>query len=67
LIAVCGRLVYQDWPHQHAIDWLTPIVNEHFHDGDWTCEIERALSHARGREKSRLSKVKTVVWSNSNG
>jgi hypothetical protein len=66
IVAVAGRLAYQDWPHQHAVDWLTPIVNEHFQDGDWTEEIERALAHAQGREKARLAKVKTVVWRNSN-
>jgi hypothetical protein len=66
VVAVCGRLVHQDWPYQEAVDWLTPLVNEHFQDGDWTEEIERALSHALGKEKARLSKVKSIVWRNSN-
>jgi hypothetical protein len=66
LVAICGRIVFQGWPHQQAVDWLVPIVNEHFQDGDWTDEVERALNHARNRTNAQLAKEKSIVWSNSN-
>jgi hypothetical protein len=62
VVAICGRIVLQRWADERALDFLVPIVNEHFGDGDWTKEIQDALDHARRREVARLSKMKTAVW-----
>jgi hypothetical protein len=62
LVAISGRLVYQRWNDNRVLEFLVPIVNEHFADGDWTAEIVAALRHARGREAARLSTMKTAMW-----
>jgi hypothetical protein len=62
IVAACGRLIQLRWPEKQALEFLAPLVNQHFQDGDWTGEVERATEHARRRENERLGKIKSIVW-----
>jgi hypothetical protein len=61
IIAVAGRMVLQNWHDQQALEFLTPLINEHFGDGDWTAEIEAALRHAHGREDAAFAAKPAAV------
>lgn len=62
VVAIAGRLAHQQWTDQQVIDFLVPLVNQHFGDGDWSEEIERALWHARGRDLARAQQMRGVSW-----
>jgi hypothetical protein len=62
IVAIAGRLVSLRWADERAIEFLVPVVNEAFGDGDWTQEIVDALQHAHKREQERLSTMRTRVW-----
>jgi hypothetical protein len=53
LVSVTGLLVHKRWVNQQITAFLTPLVNQHFHDGDWSVEVERAVAHARDRTAMR--------------
>ena len=62
IVAICGRIVLQRWADQQALDFLLPLINESFGDGDWTREIEAAMAHARRRDNERLGKLRSATW-----
>jgi hypothetical protein len=62
LVAICGRLVALRWDAARAIDFLIPLMNQHFLDGDWTTEVERAIEHARRRNLENLCKCGSTTW-----
>jgi hypothetical protein len=62
LVSIAGRLVLQGWSDQSAIEFLAPIVNDAFGEGDWTDEILGALGHARKRETERMQKKGPATW-----
>jgi len=62
IVAVCGRLVLQKWPHEQVIEFLLPIVNAAFSDGCWLAEIEKGLAHARRRDAARVHAVRGTSW-----
>jgi hypothetical protein len=68
VVALCGRLVLQRWTDKQALNFVVPLVNQCFGDGDWTDEVQAALRHARSREASRFVYTdlhpKTVAWLN---
>ncbi|MGH7055523.1 MAG: hypothetical protein ACREFK_02180 [Stellaceae bacterium] len=63
LVAICGRLVMQHWSDAAALDFLAPLVNAHFKEGDWTGEVEAAMRHARTRQTARLQGERGILWS----
>lgn len=62
IVAICGRLILQRWTDQQAHDFLVPLVNQHFQEGDWSIEVQQALDHARKREAESLSRIRGVTW-----
>jgi hypothetical protein len=62
VVAVCGRLVFQTWSDERAIEFLVPLVNDAFGEGDWTDEVLDALRHARRRAQERVGSVRTAIW-----
>jgi hypothetical protein len=62
VVAITGRLVMQKWSDSQVSDFLAPLVNEHFGDGDWTDEIDAALAHARKRDGQRVQRMRGVIW-----
>jgi hypothetical protein len=54
VVAVVGRLVQLRWAREQVHEFLTPLVNDAFLEGDWSREVEDALRHARDRQAARL-------------
>jgi hypothetical protein len=54
VVAIVGRLVQLHWAREQVREFLVPLVNEHFLEGDWTGEVEDAHRHARDRQAARL-------------
>jgi hypothetical protein len=60
VVAICGRLVLQRWTDAEIADFLVPLVNDAYHEGDWTREVEDAVRHARARQVERLKAARTA-------
>jgi hypothetical protein len=54
IVAVCGYLVHVRWLNDQISEFLVPLANDHFSDGDWSFEVARATAHARNRTAARL-------------
>jgi hypothetical protein len=54
LVSIAGYLVRRRWPASSIKEYLLPLVNEHFKDGDWTKEVDDAVSHAEKRQREQL-------------
>jgi hypothetical protein len=53
IVPIAGVLVRRGWLNRAITEFLTPLVNGSFGDGDWTIEVERAVAHARNRVATR--------------
>jgi hypothetical protein len=62
VVAICGRLVDLGWDEAWAVDFLVPLLNQHFLEGDWTEEVERAFKHAEKRHADNLCKCGSTRW-----
>jgi hypothetical protein len=62
VVAICGRLVARGWDAARAVDFLVPLLNQHFLEGDWTEEVERAFKHAEKRHADNLCKCGSTKW-----
>lgn len=54
VVAICGRLVSLQWTLDMVSEFLVPLINNNFGDGDWTEEIVAAFEHARRRQLETL-------------
>jgi hypothetical protein len=55
LVAIAGSLVHHGWRDDDAAQFVVPLANSAFGDGDWFDEVEAALSHARRRTRVRYA------------
>jgi hypothetical protein len=62
VLAIAGRLVLQRWSDEQATEFLTPLVNDAFGEGDWSGEVQAALEHARRRDARRAEQIRGVSW-----
>jgi hypothetical protein len=53
IVAITGFLVRKRWVNAQITTFLTPLVNQHFREGDWSVEVERGIAHARDRSAMR--------------
>jgi hypothetical protein len=53
IVAVAGVLVKCSWFNSQIRNFLVPLVNTSFRDGDWSREVELAVAHARNRTRLR--------------
>jgi hypothetical protein len=53
LVAVCGSLVHHRWLNDQINEFVVPLINTAFGDGDWSVEVDRAIAHARNRDTAR--------------
>jgi hypothetical protein len=58
-VRVIGHLRWAGWTAREVDDFLTPIVNQHFGDGDWSGEIARAYGHAHKNEMAKVAAARS--------
>jgi hypothetical protein len=64
IVAVCGRLVFQNWAEERVHDLLIPAINANpqFVDFNAIEEITKAFNHARGKDLARAAKARGGQW-----
>jgi hypothetical protein len=61
IISLCGYLVHHGWG---ATDVMRPVpcINLAFGEGDWSGEVERAVTHAQSRRLAALNISPTISY-----
>jgi hypothetical protein len=54
VVSTSGYLIARRWPANRIPEFLTPLANEHFGDGDWGREVQAAVAHAEKRQAQSL-------------
>lgn len=61
-VRIIGHLRWAGWTAYEVDRFLTPIVNEHFGDGDWSAEVARAYEHAHKKEMEKFTAPRPNRW-----